>query len=125
MINKKNIFLVDDDAIYLFIAQKTIKMKFPNAIITVCKNGQEALQKLKLLKPDVMFLDINMPILNGWGLLEKLKENNKLLSYPIFIVSSSIDEKDKNKAKSHDFVKGYIEKPISEDKLIDFGVDKI
>ena len=122
MDKRKNILLVDDDAIYLFIAQKTIKMQFPNAIVTICKNGQEALQKLNSINPDVMFLDINMPILNGWGLLEKLKEKYQELKYPIFIVSSSIDENDKHRAASHDFVKGYIEKPISEEKFIDFGI---
>ena len=122
MSKRKNILLVDDDAIYLFIAQKTIKMQFPNAVITVCKNGQEALNELNAITPDIMFLDINMPILNGWGLLEKLKSKYQQLKYPIFIVSSSIDANDKERATSHEFVKGYIEKPISEEKFIDFGI---
>lgn len=118
MNEKKNILLVDDDVIYLFIAQKTINKLFPNAVITVCKNGQEALSKLDFLSPDVMFLDINMPVLNGWELLEKLKGEYIENRYPIYIVSSSIDENDRRRAASHKFVKGYLEKPISESKLL-------
>ena len=117
MNEKKNILLVDDDVIYLFIAQKTILMQFPNADITICKNGQEALLELDSLSPDVMFLDINMPVLNGWDLLDKLQGKDNQDQSPIFIVSSSINENDRKRAHTHKLVKGYIEKPITESKL--------
>ena len=116
MDSKKNILLVDDDSIYLFIAQKIINKILPDAIINTCKNGQEAISLMDSLNPDIMFLDINMPVLNGWDLLDKLI--NQKINFPIFIVSSSIDEKDKAKAKSYvDLVKGYISKPLNADKL--------
>lgn len=122
---KKNILLVDDDSIYLFIAQKTIEEQFPNTVITICKNGQEALSKLDSFNPDVMFLDINMPIMNGWDLLEKLKKKCQKLAYPIFMVSSSIDENDRDRAESYEFVKGFMQKPISKEKFIDFKLNKV
>ena len=85
---KKKILLVDDDSIYLFVAQRTIKLQFPDTEITVCKNGKEALQQLNEGVPDVMLLDINMPILNGWEVLEHLNKKYSSLQFPIFIVSS-------------------------------------
>lgn len=112
-----NILIVDDDDIYIYIAKKSVKDACPKAEVFVCKNGQEALDKLLSLNPDILLLDINMPVMNGWGLLDNLMLKNSSLDFPIFIVSSSLDENDKEKAASYDFVKGYIQKPISKEKI--------
>lgn len=117
MCEDANILIVDDDDIYIYIAKKSVKDACPKAEVFVCKNGEEALNKLPSLNPDVLLLDINMPVMNGWGLLDKLMGKNTSLDFPIFIVSSSLDVNDKEKAASYDFVKGYINKPINKEKI--------
>ena len=117
MCEDANILIVDDDNIYIYIAKKSVKDACPKAEIFVCKNGEEALDKLSSLNPDILLLDINMPVMNGWGLLDNLLVKNIKLEFPIFIVSSSLDESDKEKAASYKFVKGYINKPINKEKI--------
>lgn len=93
--------------------------------IAECKNGQEAINYIskslteKETLPDVIFLDINMPVMNGWEFLEayeklgsKIKKKSKL-----YVVSSSIDSNDKAKAKKYKTVTDYIIKPVSIDQL--------
>lgn len=112
-----NILIVDDDDISLFIAKKSVEAACPKAKVFVCKNGEEALHKLTSLNPDILLLDINMPVMNGWSLLDNLLNKVKKLDFPIYMVSSSLDEKDKEKSQSYDFVKGFINKPINKEKI--------
>ncbi|MFP2994672.1 response regulator [Spongiivirga sp. MCCC 1A20706] len=117
MSKPEKILLVDDDDIYLFIAGKTIRKVLPDIDIATCKNGKEAIQRLQKDKPNILFLDLNMPVMNGWSFLDELKKKEQELGFPIIIVTSSIDYDDKERAKSFDFVKGYIEKPLNESKM--------
>jgi len=66
-----------------------------------------------------ILLDINMPELNGWQVLEKLQElpSSKKECLTIFMLSSSIDPRDKQKADEHVLISGYIEKPLSREIL--------
>lgn len=63
----------------------------------------------------ILFLDINMPFLNGWQVLDKLKQMDvSIINYfDIYILSSSISDKDITLAKSNQMVKAYLEKPLS------------
>jgi len=63
----------------------------------------------------VLFLDVNMPELTGWDVLEKMKElNNETLQHiTTYILSSSIDIADIRKAAAHPLVKGFISKPLT------------
>ena len=67
-----------------------------------------------------MFLDINMPILNGWGFLDQIADkkffNNNAIK--IYIVSSSTDESDLIKAKQYDFLGGFLHKPLKKEDII-------
>lgn len=67
--------------------------------------------------PDVILLDLNMPVVDGWDFLEAFQkfENNLTKSIRIFIVTSSVDEKDKLRSQAFSFVKGFISKPLSPD----------
>jgi CheY-like chemotaxis protein len=66
--------------------------------------------------PDVILLDINMPIMDGWDFLEWFKEfkENLVKAIPIFMVSSSIDWRDIEKAKSYEEVIDYMSKPLTD-----------
>lgn len=119
-----NFLLVDDDSTANFIAKKLIERTFKSSRINVAKNSKETLGNLKSEKaefPNAIFLDINLGIENGWEILDKilrLKKKGSIKKIPnIIILSSSIYDGDKEKAKDHDNVVSFISKPLSIDKL--------
>ena len=119
-----NILLVDDDNTANFIAKRLIEKTFQSTTINVAKNSKETLVNLKNQKdefPNAIFLDINLGIENGWEILDKilkLKEKGAIKKIPnIVILSSSIYDGDKEKAKEHENVVSYVSKPLSVDKL--------
>ncbi|RYD56461.1 MAG: response regulator [Sphingobacteriales bacterium] len=65
----------------------------------------------------IVLLDINMPGMNGWELLQKINSDVLAKQHYIYIYSSSIDQKDKQRADEHAGVAGFIEKPLTLDKV--------
>lgn len=121
---KKQVCIIDDDPIYRMIASKIINIIASPLTIHQCKNGEEGLAKLEDLKNSnhetVVFLDINMPGLNGWDVLDGISQNDfhTLSKLQIYMVSSSTDERDLLKSKQYSFVKGFLHKPLSKEDLI-------
>jgi CheY-like chemotaxis protein len=117
------IFIIDDDLIQRMIISKMLKIINPTLVITQCENGKIGLDILEHHSDSnqkiIVFLDINMPILDGWGFLEKIKKCNfyNLHQLSIYIISSSIDESDILKASQYDFVKSFLHKPLSSEDL--------
>jgi two-component system, chemotaxis family, chemotaxis protein CheY len=120
------IAIVDDDKIFQLTASKTIKATAITDNILQFENGEAALTYLKAnLKnsenlPDYIFLDINMPFVDGWMFLEDYAALKSLLTKPIsiFMVSSSIDERDINRAKNNSNVRDYVTKPVTREKFL-------
>lgn len=118
-------WLIDDDKIYLFGLRKMIEISKRCDSITEFSNGSEAIRKLQTmvdspeLLPDIIFLDINMPVMDGWQFLMAFDVLKKQLSRQIIIymISSSIDDRDIERARQLDAVKNYIIKPLPFDKL--------
>tara|TARA_R110000796_G_scaffold250788_2_gene380553 strand:- start:47758 stop:48159 length:402 start_codon:yes stop_codon:yes gene_type:complete len=117
--------VIDDDPICVFGIKKTMKeLDFCNEII-VYKNGLEAINGLKNLLiegkklPSIIFLDLNMPIMDGWEFLEDfIKIPNHNRDYvTIYIISSSVDPRDLLKAKTYSAVSNYFIKPITPKDL--------
>jgi CheY-like chemotaxis protein len=120
------IALVDDDSIFRLIASRTIKGANITEEILQFTNGGEALKyleknydKIELL-PDVLFLDINMPYVDGWMFLDDFEKIKSKLSksIKIFMVSSSIDPEDINRAKQNKLVNDYVVKPVSKETFV-------
>jgi two-component system, chemotaxis family, chemotaxis protein CheY len=119
--------LVDDDKIFQLTASKTIKALQLSDNILQFENGEDALKYLVDNAsspdnlPDFIFLDINMPFVDGWMFLQdyaNLKQNlRKEIS--IFMVSSSIDPRDIHRARSIPDVQQYVIKPLSKEKFIE------
>jgi|tagenome__1003787_1003787.scaffolds.fasta_scaffold17975028_1 CheY-like chemotaxis protein len=117
---KPNILIVDDDLVYRFAATKTIAATGLAERIEECNDGLEALTLLKKNigypenLPDVIFLDINMPTMDGWEFLiafEKIvSEFSKTMH--IYMVTSSIDKHDIQRSKEFATVSDYLVKPI-------------
>tara|TARA_R110002020_G_scaffold121733_4_gene276675 strand:- start:268 stop:627 length:360 start_codon:yes stop_codon:yes gene_type:complete len=111
---------VDDDPINNLINKRLIgKVGITENIIEFLE-GEEALIKLKDIDPKqslLIFLDINMPVLNGWEFLDKYQKMHSDRSDKIVILSSSIDYQDRFKAQEYSIVSGFLEKPLTLDKI--------
>ncbi|TDE03051.1 response regulator [Flavobacterium sandaracinum] len=123
---KKAIWIVDDDAIYQIIVNKIIQRSEMFSAISSFKNGKEAIDNLDHAAtingdlPDIILLDINMPIMDGWEFMEAMALIKPKLHKEIvvYIVSSSIAIEDKNKSKSYENILGYLSKPITVNDLV-------
>jgi CheY-like chemotaxis protein len=122
----KVIWLIDDDHIYHIIMKKIIDRSGVSSNVVSFKNGKEAIQALKKTIensgqfPDLILLDIEMPVLDGWGFMNEWQLVKQRLSQKIqiYISSSSIAIEDKQKAKNNPDILGYMSKPISMEDLI-------
>lgn len=121
------ILIIDDDEINNFIAAKLIDKIPAKAKVNTCLNGLEGINyiKSKLSNqaefPDIIFLDINMPIMNGWEFLEKYELIKKEVKKTVTInmLSSSVYNADINKADTYGTVKKFMSKPLTVDKIKD------
>ena len=125
MIPVTRLWLVDDDPIFVYLTRKMIaKMNFKGNI-DVFANGQLAIDHLRQLcekdgdVPQVIFLDLMMPVLDGWGFLDEYLEiaESHRKNITIYILSSSDSPQDIKRAKKYPEVRRFITKPISEDKF--------
>lgn len=120
MIQFDVIFLVDDDPINNLINKRLLgKVGISDQIIEFLE-GEEALTQIEILPTEhqvLIFLDINMPVLNGWEFLEKYIQIFPNRQDKIVILSSSIDYQDRQKAREYQIVSGFLEKPLTLDKI--------
>ncbi|WP_296700380.1 response regulator [Algoriphagus sp.] len=105
------IALIDDDPISTFVTEKLIS-KNVNEPCQFYKfqNAKDALKEIYKIKPNYLFLDLNMPDMSGWDFLDTLDTTQN--DAEIYILSSSVDERDIHKAKKYGFVKDYFSKPL-------------
>jgi len=124
--SKENIVaIVDDDHIYRFTIKKNIEaLKIPVKTL-IFTHGKEALdfilENLESVEklPDTILLDVNMPVMDGFEFMEKFKKLKPEIKngMKIFMISSSINPTDINKAKTNLEITDYISKPINMVKL--------
>ncbi len=113
--------VVDDDNIILFLHKKILqKEKFQESPHTF-NSAKKALDFFDTIhdsaKPILLFLDINMPVMNGWDLLEVIHQENFEKEVHVVMVTSSVDASDKEKAFSYSKVIDFVEKPLDEQVL--------
>jgi len=116
--------LVDDDSIYRFTAERTIAATQVQGRIISFPDGKAALAFLaneadNNQLPDIIFLDINMPEIDGWQFLDQFKQLKSQLdkSIVIYMVSSSIDELDIKRSQTYEEVSGYLVKPVHKERF--------
>lgn len=118
------IALVDDDRIFHHLTIRNLE-SIPRTRILSFYDGQEAFSHLREnvgnleLIPNIMFLDINMPMMDGWMLLEELESiiPEVLDKIQVHILTSSINREDHARALAHPRVISYITKPLTADKM--------
>lgn len=125
MRRKINILLVDDDPLFIFLTKKIISSTGYSTAISECGDGQGGIEFInKSLGdttdlPDLIFLDLNMPISDGWEFLEEYAkiESNVSKKIDVYIVSSSISPHDFERSKEFNVVKDFMIKPLDKGKL--------
>lgn len=115
----QEILLIDDDRMTNFINKTVIKSEFPDYSPVIFENGLDAIEHIRENPntPYLIFLDINMPIMDGWEFLEALSKDTNQYNLVIHILSSSLDTVDKLKAKESDLVSSFLTKPLKKDVL--------
>lgn len=116
--------IIDDDPIFVFGTKKIMELANFCESFMVFPNGEEAINNLKPIVeaggpsiPDVILLDLNMPIMDGWQFLDEFTKIPCQKKIIIYIVTSSINPEDMEKAKRYDRISNYLVKPISVENL--------
>ena len=118
-----NICIIDDDPIFVFGSKILLRNNSFASDYLVCQNGKEALDVITPLieseekLPEVIFLDLNMPIMDGWEFLDEFGKISREREIRIYILSSSVDSRDIERAKKYDMVNGFIAKPLTDVKI--------
>ncbi len=116
------LYIVDDDEIFQFTTRKMLQYLGQKEGVESFSNGHIAIEKLKSLTgqphdlPDIILLDINMPVMDGWDFLAQYSTLEKGLSKQvrIYMISSSVDDRDLERAEKNPHITKYISKPVDE-----------
>ncbi len=119
------ILLVDDDDGTNFLHKLIIKQAGVAEQVEVVLNGEEALNYLAEAVegtkpvPDILFLDINMPLLNGWEFLDEYTKlsADKKVNTKIIMLTTSVNPDDAKRARTYDSVSGFKSKPLDDEML--------
>jgi CheY-like chemotaxis protein len=115
--------IIEDDLTHLFITKKMIEMSGMVENIMVYKNGKEAYDKLKAIflssemLPEIILLDLNMPIWDGWQFLDEFTKIPIKTKIVIYILTSSNSEEDRKNAEKYNLGGNYLIKPIGLSEL--------
>lgn len=122
--NKINLAcIIDNDPVFVFGAKKIMNLANLCNSFMVFHNGEEALTSLKPIiangetMPDIILLDLDMPIMDGWQFLDEFVKIPVKKQITIYIVTSSIDPEDLRKAKTYEGICNYLVKPITIEHL--------
>lgn len=119
------ICLVDDDQIFRFTFSRILRSTLQDPQLLMFGDGAEAIDYFKSKKdqeqslPDVLFLDINMPIMDGWQFLDEYVRIKSSICKPFIIkmLSSSVDPADLEEARKRPEVNQYIVKPFTPEGM--------
>ena len=118
------VFIIDDDEISIFLTERSIQLGGYDVNLKTFLSAEDALAIIRKAQPeelpDIIFLDLNMPTVNGWEFLEKFEQlslEKSLEKCLIYILTSSLDTADIAKADDNILVKGFIHKPIDREDM--------
>ncbi len=126
----KNYIIVDDDPFNNMLCRMQLEITFGEVNIDTFEIPEEALTFIESkysedAKPAILFLDINMPTITGWEFIEQYEKFNATVKkqISIYILSSSVDSRDKEKAGDNKFIKGFMSKPLQSEQILSIADD--
>lgn len=96
----EKVLLIDDDEDDREFMLEVIGENYPQVVCTVAFNGQDALDRLNSYRPDLIFLDLNMPLMDGRQFLRAMNKKTELAGIPVIVVSTSSDNVIREETKS-------------------------
>lgn len=115
--------IIDDDPIYVLCTKRIMELADFCESFLIFHNGKEALDRLTAIikngehLPALILLDLNMPVMDGWEFLDEFIKVPAPQKITIYIVTSSIDPADVERAKQYDNVNNYLVKPVTVNTL--------
>lgn len=117
----KKVIFIDDDEVYNFLMEKKLKDEVPEVETVFFSSAQAALDHLGSSKeePELIFVDVKMPVMNGFDFLDSYHERgyHNTLNSAVYMLSSSINKKDREKSKTYTSVVNFISKPLQMGEL--------
>ena len=119
------VFLVDDDDVFNYMNEAIIQMVQPGTAVRIFKSGEEVVRYMEndpdFIAPDLMFLDIRMPHMDGFALLDYLEQQqvDHFQHTCLHMLSSTLDEKDMLRAEKNPRIQSLLSKPLSTDLVAD------
>lgn len=111
--------MVDDDRLFVYLQKSFLIKSGISSEPVIAYSGGEALKYLENISGDstdvLLFLDINMPDMSGWEVLDKIKKGPLAEKLYVVIVTSSVNKSDKEKSATYNNIIGFLEKPVSID----------
>jgi CheY-like chemotaxis protein len=108
------VLIAEDNATNRELLRELLSMR-GHVVIEAC-NGQEALDMVEQTQPDILLLDIGMPVLDGFGVIRKIRENPRLATLPVLAVTAYAMQGDREKIMKSGF-SGYLSKPVDARSL--------
>ncbi|PRX98189.1 response regulator receiver domain-containing protein [Pontibacter ummariensis] len=115
-------YIIDDDHISIFLTEQALRKEGISEVATF-HSPEEALghlvQRIPDKLPDLILLDLNMPTMSGWELLDALVpyEGKLQNNTHVFILTSSLDLSDSIKSREYNLVQGFIHKPLDREDI--------
>lgn len=106
----KTVLIVDDEPDVLLLCR--VNLEFEGYDVHEAHNGEDALAKISSVKPDLIVLDVMMPGMDGWQVLESLKSNPQTEQIPIVMLTAKVQESDQIKGLSYGAI-DYVTKPFN------------
>lgn len=113
--SKKKILIIDDEADFCKLVKRNLEL-IGDFEVVIAGDGKQGFNSAKKLKPDLILLDIMMPRMDGFKVLEKLKSDMNTLAIPVIMLTAKGDEASKVKAAQL-YDEEYIIKPIEAPEL--------
>ncbi len=111
----QKILILDDDKIQHFLLKKKLGLLFPEVSVFLKSTPSEAMDFLESNDVDLIFLDLNLPEMSGWEIIDLLKKNS--IQSKLILVSGSVSTEDDDRVKKDDFIHAIYEKPLRESDL--------
>ena len=109
------ILIAEDNPVNRELLRELLEMR-GHTVVEAC-DGEEALRSIEQAQPDLVLLDIGMPLLDGFGVIRKIRENSRFSSMPVVAVTAYAMQGDREKILSSKF-DGYLSKPVDARSLV-------